>query len=152
MSNKVIEIKQYRFPTNLYYTDRHLWFRRESDGSVIVGIDDLGQKLAGKIMTVRVLAEGAALEPGKVFGTMESTKWVERLRSSITGVVKNVNKKLSSMPSLVNEDPYGNGWFIRITPTANVDQELNKLVTGEGMESWVRKEIEERERLVQKKG
>lgn len=151
MANKVIEIKQYRFPTNLYYTDRHLWFRKESDGSVISGIDDLGQKLAGKIVAIRLPAESVALEPGKIFGTMESGKWIERLRSAITGTVRGVNTQLGSTPSLVNEDPYGNGWLIRIMPTANVDQELGKLATGGSLEGWVRKEIEEKEGLSRKK-
>lgn len=152
MSNKVIEIKQYKFPTNLYYTDRHLWYRKETDGSVTVGIDDFGQKLSGKIMTFRLPAEGVSLEPGRIFGTMESAKWVERLRSSITGMVKNVNQRLRTMPSLANEDPYGNGWLIKITPTADADRELGKLAFGDALESWIRKEIEEKERLVQKKG
>jgi len=151
MSSNVIEIKQYRFPTDLYYTDRHLWFRKEPDGSVTVGIDDLGQKLAGKIMSMRLSIEGSSLVPGKIFGTMESAKWVERLISSVTGVVKSTNQKLRSMPSLVNQDPYRDGWLIKITPTATVDQELSKLVTAEALESWVKKEIEEKERLARKK-
>lgn len=152
MSNKVIEIRQHRFPTDLYYTDRHLWLRRETDGSVVVGVDDFGQKLAGRIVSIRLPAEGTPLEPGKVFGTMESTKWVERLRSQITGVVKSVNQRLRTAPSLVNEDPYGNGWFVAIKPTGNIDQELSKMVTGNTIESWAGKEIEEKERLIPKKG
>jgi len=151
MSNKVIEVKQYRFPSYLYYTDRHLWLRKDSDGLVTVGMDDLGQKLAGKIIAIRLLGEGTSLEVGKIFGTMESAKWVERLRSSIAGAVKLVNQKLILSPSLMNEDPYGDGWLIKITPTVNVDQELSKLVTGNSLESWVMKEIEEKERLTQKK-
>ena len=150
MQNKVIEIKQYKFPSDLYYADRHLWFRKESDGSITVGLDDLGQKLAGRIVAIRLPAEGVALECGKIFGTMESGKWVERLRSSVTGVVKNVNQRLRAAPSLVNEDPYDDGWLMTVMPTADVDEELSKLVTGEALENWLRREIEEKEHLAQK--
>ena len=150
MADKVIEIKQYRFPTNLYYTDRHLWFRKETDGLVAVGLDDLGQKLAGKILMVRLLAEGASLEPGRIFGTIESGKWVERLKSSVTGTVKTVNSTVKSAASLVNEDPYGEGWLIKITPTADLNQELSKLATGDSLRSWAVKEVEEKEGLMKK--
>jgi len=149
--SKMLEIRQYKFPTGLYYTDRHLWFRKETDGSIVVGLDDLGQKLAGKIVALRLPAEGTATEPGKIFGTMESAKWVERLKSSVTGVIKSVNPRLKSTPSLINEDPYGNGWLITIKPTADVGQELSKLTTGDALESWIRKEIEEKERLTTKR-
>ena len=150
MPDKSIVINQYKFPTDLYYNDRHIWFRKETDGSVTAGIDDLGQKLAGRILTIRLPAEGTSLEPGKIFGTMESAKWIERLKSSVTGTVKSVNNKVKSIPSLVNQDPYGEGWVIKIASTANVDQELSKLVTGEGLGSWAVKEIEDKERLSRK--
>lgn len=150
MSNKVLEIKQYKFVIDLYYSDRHIWFRKDLDGSVTVGLDDLGQKLAGRILTVRLPAEGTSLELGKIFGTMESAKWVERLKSSVTGTVKAVNSRVRSAASLVNEDPYGEGWMIKIAPTSNLDQELSKLATGDSLRSWAVKEVEEKESLVKK--
>lgn len=151
MSSKIVEVKQYRFIADLYYNDRHIWFRKDPDGLVTVGIDDLGQKLAGKILTVRLPAEGTSLEPGRIFGTMKSAKWVERLKSSVTGTVKTVNGRVRSAASLVNEDPYGKGWFVKITPTANLDQELSNLATGDSLRSWAVKEIEEKESLIKKK-
>lgn len=146
MSYKVIEIKQYKFPVELYYNDRHLWLKREVDGALTLGMDDLGQKLAGKIVAMRLVREGYSVTPGKIFGTMESAKWVERLKSPVTGIIKAVNQRVRVRPQIMNEEPYGAGWLVKIAPTGDVDGELAKLAHGEGFEEWAEREIEEKEK------
>ena len=115
-----------------------------------LGIDDLGQKLAGKVSIVTLMAEGQSVDPGKVFGVMESMKWVERLRSPVTGTIVEVNNKLLSRPQTVNEDPYGLGWMVKIRTTGNLGEELTKLVSEEAIRSWVVKEVQEKGKSVGK--
>ena len=140
----MVEIEEYSFPDELYYTDRHLWVREDPDGRLTIGIDQLGQKLMGKVMFVRSPKEGAELTVGKIFGTCESMKWVERLTSPVSGIVKAVNSQLRAKPSTINLDPYGSGWIITVEPSERVAQELSKLVTGPSIMGWATKEIEDR--------
>jgi len=139
----MVEVEGYRFPDELYYTDRHLWVKKESDGTLTIGFDDMAQELIGKIMFVRLPREGVLLTQGKDFGTVESMKWVERLKSPVAGTVKSVNAQLRAKPRLVSEDPYG-AWFVKVEPTGNVDEALSKLFHGPSLEDWVKKEIEEK--------
>jgi glycine cleavage system H protein len=140
----MVEIEGYKLPDDLFYTDRHVWIRRDSDGNLTLGIDDIGQKLISKVMFVRMTKEGAKLKAGQTFGTCESMKWVERLTSPITGIVKRINNELKAKPSLINLDPYGSGWIITVEPSEDAPQELSKLVTGPSIADWARKEIEQR--------
>jgi len=148
--SRIVEVGKYKFPMELYYTDRHIWVRREEDNILIVGIDDLGQKLAGKISVITLMEEGRSVDFGKVFGVMESMKWVERLRTPVSGTVIEVNARLLSRPQTANEDPYGLGWVVKIRATGNVDEELSRLVSGEAVKDWAVKEVQEKEKLVSK--
>lgn len=78
---------------------------------------------------------------GKDFGAVESMKWVERLKSPLTGSVKEVNAQLRN--GLVNKNPYGSGWMIKIQPAGNVDTELSKLIHGKALLDCLKKEIDE---------
>lgn len=138
-----MKYKEYDFPEDLYYTDRHLWVKKESDGTVSMGFNDLAQKLIGRIMFLRLPKKGTALEAGKEFGTVESVKWIERLKSPISGTVKEVNMALRTNPKLVNQDPYG-AWFVKVEPTEKLEEELSQLIHGDRLEEWVRKEVEEK--------
>ena len=148
--SKIVAIGKYKFPMELYYTDRHIWVRREQDNVLILGIDDLGQKLAGKIGVITLMEEGQSIDSGKIFGVMESMKWVERLRSPVSGTIVEVNTRLMSRPQIVNEDPYGLGWMVKIRATGNVDKELSKLVSEEAIKDWAAKDVQEKEKLIGK--
>jgi len=148
MPLKVVDVNNYRFPTELYYNERHLWVQKKEDGTLIIGIDDLGQKLAGKISVITLMEEGRSIDAGKTFGVMESMKWVERLRSPVSGIIIEVNSQLMSRPQTVNEDPYGLGWMVKIRATGDVDEELSRLVSGEAIKNWAIKEVREKEKLV----
>lgn len=104
------------FPTNVKYTSEHEWIRIENN-EAIVGITDYAQDQLGDIVFVDVTTEGETLEQGEVFGTIEVVKTVSDLFLPIGGEIVEVNPELEEHPELVNKDPYGEGWIIRIKPT-----------------------------------
>lgn len=110
-------------PTNLKYTKEHEWIRVEGNNAVI-GITDYAQGELGEIVFVEVETVGETLEEGTVFGTVEAVKTVSELFMPVDGVVEEVNPALEDAPELVNNDPYGEGWMIKITlaDAAQVDQ------------------------------
>ncbi len=136
----MVVVGEYSFPDDLWYTDDHVWVRREKD-LLLLGLDDLGAKLIGNILVVMLADEGTNIAPRMVFGTMESMKWVERLRSPVSGVILDVNRDLEIMPTLVNKDPYGKGWLVKAQGTENTDIELQKLVSGLKIPEWAGKEV-----------
>ena len=104
------------FPTNIRYTDEHEWIRLEGE-TAYVGITDYAQEQLGDIVFVDIATEGETLEKGEVFGTIEVVKTVSDLFLPIGGEVLEVNPALEEHPELVNEDPYGEGWLIKLKPT-----------------------------------
>lgn len=104
------------FPTNVKYTSEHEWIRIEGE-EAYVGITDYAQDQLGDIVFVDVTAEGETLEQGEVFGTIEVVKTVSDLFLPVGGEVLEINPALEENPELVNKDPYGDGWLIRIRPT-----------------------------------
>lgn len=116
------------FPTNVKYTSEHEWIRLEND-EAIIGITDYAQDQLGDIVFVDVTAEGETLEQGEVFGTIEVVKTVSDLFLPIGGEIVEVNPELEEHPELVNKDPYGEGWIIRIKPTDA--SQMDKLLDAE---------------------
>ncbi|MBM6757584.1 glycine cleavage system protein GcvH [Bacteroides mediterraneensis] len=113
------------FPTNIKYTNEHEWIRLEGD-IAYVGITDYAQQQLGDIVFIDVPTEGETLEKGETFGTVEVVKTVSDLFLPIGGEVMEVNPQLEEHPELVNQDPYGEGWIIKLKPT-NTD-EMNELL------------------------
>lgn len=104
------------FPTNVKYTSEHEWIRLEGD-IAYVGITDYAQDQLGDIVFVDIPTEGETLEKGETFGTIEVVKTVSDLFLPIGGKVLEINPALEANPELVNQDPYGEGWLIKIQPT-----------------------------------
>lgn len=100
-------------PTNLKYTKDHEWVRIEGD-TVVVGITEFAQGELGDIVYVEVETEGETLEQNEVFGTVEAVKTVSDLFLPITGEITEFNSNLEANPELVNSDPYGEGWIIKL--------------------------------------
>lgn len=142
-ASNMVKIKGVSLPDDLYYTFDHLWAKVEEDGNVRVGFDNFGQKLSGRIIFIRLIGTGRKLKKGKYFGTLESGKWVGRLKSPISGTIIEVNEEVKTNVRLVNEYPYGYGWLIRIRPSTqkNLQEELDALVHGESIKLWLKKEI-----------
>lgn len=101
------------FPTNVKYTDEHEWIRPEGE-IAFVGITDYAQDQLGDIVFVDVTTEGETLEKGEVFGSIEVVKTVSDLFLPVGGEVLEINPALEEQPELVNKDPYGEGWIIKI--------------------------------------
>ncbi|GAA4320417.1 glycine cleavage system protein GcvH [Flaviaesturariibacter amylovorans] len=101
------------FPENVRYTKDHEWIRVEGD-EAIVGITDFAQRELGDIVYVEVETVGQALTEGTVFGTVEAVKTVSDLFLPLSGTILEVNPKLAANPELVNTDPYGDGWMVRM--------------------------------------
>lgn len=100
-------------PDNLKYTKDHEWLRLEGDIATI-GITDFAQKELGDIVYVDINTLGETVEKEAVFGTVEAVKTVSDLFMPVTGEVLEVNSKLEASPDLVNTDPYGDGWMVKI--------------------------------------
>jgi glycine cleavage system H protein len=102
------------FPNNLRYTKEHEWIRQEGN-ELIVGITDYAQRELGDIVYVEVETIGKTMEAGEIFGTVEAVKTVSDLFLPVSGTIIELNPELAGAPDLVNTDPYGKGWMIRLT-------------------------------------
>ena len=107
-------------PTNLKYTPEHEWIRQEGDVAY-VGITDYAQEQLGDIVFVDIPSVGETLEAGEAFGTIEVVKTVSDIFLPVAGEVLEQNEALADQPELVNQDPYGQGWLIKIRPAADAD-------------------------------
>jgi glycine cleavage system H protein len=110
------------FPENIRYTKEHEWIRLEGDVATI-GITDFAQHELGDIVYVEIETIGQELNSGDVFGTVEAVKTVSDLYLPVNGSIMEVNPKLNANPELVNTDPYGDGWMVKmkIANVADVD-------------------------------
>jgi len=102
-----------KYPNDLRYTKEHEWLRMEGDEGV-VGITDFAQDSLGDVVFVELPAVGRTLTAGEAFGVVESNKTVSDLFAPVGGRVVAVNENLREQPELVNTDPYGGGWMIRL--------------------------------------
>lgn len=100
-------------PENLKYTKDHEWIRVEGD-EAYVGITDYAQGELGDIVFIEIETEGEELAKEEVFGTIEAVKTVSDMFMPIGGEVLEINEKLEESPEVVNKDPYGDGWLIKI--------------------------------------
>ena len=101
------------FPNELKYTADHEWVRINGN-EAIIGITDFAQSELGEIVYVDVDTEGEKVERNEVFGSIDAVKTVSDLMMPMTGEVLEVNAELEDAPELVNEDPYGKGWIIKV--------------------------------------
>lgn len=101
------------FPDDLKYTKDHEWVRIDGD-TAVVGVTDFAQSELGDIVFVEIETEGEELESEEVFGSVEAVKTVSDLFMPVSGEIVEVNQDLEASPEVVNEDPYGKGWMIKI--------------------------------------
>jgi len=107
-------------PADLKYTKDHEWIKFDGD-IVIIGVTDFAQKELGDIVFVEVDTEGETLSAGDVFGTVEAVKTVSDLFMPLAGTVDSFNQNLEDSPEVVNQDPYGEGWMVKIKIDDNTD-------------------------------
>lgn len=101
-------------PNDLHYTEEHEYVRTEADGTFAIGITDYAQGELGDVVYVELPAVGTKLGKHDVFGTIEAVKAVSELFSPVAGEVTEINPRLDQEPALVNSDPYGAGWMIKL--------------------------------------
>ena len=122
------------FPTNVKYTSEHEWIRVEGD-MAYVGITDYAQEQLGDIVFVDIPTVGETLEANEVFGTIEVVKTISDIFLPVAGEVLEQNEALEENPELVNKDPYGEGWLIKIKPTNLAD--IDDLLDAEGYKAVI---------------
>ena len=121
-------------PANLRYTSEHEWLRVEGN-EAFVGITDYAQSELGEIVFVDVNTVGENVAQGEVFGSVEAVKTVSDLNMPVSGTVLEFNEALNDQPELVNNDPYGEGWMIKVT--VDNPAELDTLLDAAGYEKLI---------------
>ena len=125
------------FPDDLRYTKDHEWLRLEGNDGII-GITDFAQDALGDVVFVELPTVGATLTRGQTFGVVESNKTVSDLFAPVSGRVAAVNQELRDEPERVNQDPYGDGWMIRLVVTQR--DEVDALLDAGGYRAFVASE------------
>ena len=125
------------YPEDLHYTKQHEWVRL-SDGAGVVGITDYAQKELGDIVYVDLPRVGAALQQGKVMGSVESVKAVSDIYAPVSGEVIEINDALSTAPEKLNESPHGDGWLVKIRLSA--PDEISGLLSAGDYQKYVAEE------------
>lgn len=137
------EIKGYVMPDDLYYHKEHSWAR--VDGTkVTVGMTDFFQKEAGDIVFVDLPDEGDDVEQGEVCGKIQSRKWIGKLVSPVSGEVLETNEELEDDTGLINKDPYGKGWILKLE-ASDLDSELSNLIHGPAVKDFIEEELRKAE-------
>jgi len=121
-------------PADLKYTKDHEWVKVDGD-TAIVGITDFAQGELGDVVFVEIETEGETLDKEETFGTIEAVKTVSDMFMPVSGEVIEMNEKLEDSPEVVNQDPYGDGWMIKIK-MSNTD-ELNELMSADDYKNQI---------------
>lgn len=122
-------------PEDLKYTQEHEWLRLEDDLAV-VGITDFAQTQLGDVVYLELTSKGATVEQNQPFGSIDSVKTASDLFSPVSGEVVEVNESVNDNPDLVNSDPYGAGWMIRIRPSDA--SQIEKLMSATEYEEYTK--------------
>jgi glycine cleavage system H protein len=124
-------------PEELHYTQSHEWVRIDGDVGTI-GITDYAQKELGEIVYLELPDVGHVFNADEEFGTVESVKAVSELFTPLSGEIVEVNKAAIAEPGIVNDDPFGDGWLIKMK--LSTDEEVGKLMSAEDYSSYVQAE------------
>ena len=124
-----------KIPPDLKYTPEHEYVRAKSDGTAEIGITDYAQGELGDVVYVELPKVGTKYSKHDVFGTIEAVKAVSELFSPISGEVTEINERLDKEPALVNTDPYGDGWMIKMRTSDN--SEVDALLSAEAYSAQI---------------
>lgn len=123
------------YPKDLKYTKEHEWIRDNGDGTATVGITDFAQGELGDIVFVEIEPEGFTFDQDEVFGTVEAVKTVSELFAPVAGEILEINEQLEMEPELVNDDPYGDGWMVKIS--VSDESQLGELMSPDEYEDII---------------
>ena len=140
------EIKGYNMPDDLYYHEEGAWVKVEGD-LVRIGLNDQFQQAAGDIVYIDLPFEDDEIQQGDSFGKVQSSKWIGKLIAPLGGTITEVNYELDSDSTIINKDPYGDGWVIVVEP-ADLEAELESLSHGvEAVTKYIDDQIEKAEKI-----
>jgi glycine cleavage system H protein len=123
----MVKVGDFNIPDELLYTKDHEYAQIEDEDLVKIGITDYAQKSLRDIVYVELPKKGSEVTQGSEFGSIESVKAVSELYAPVSGVIEEVNSELENSPERVNEDPYGEGWIIKIK-ASSIDSDKAKLL------------------------
>ena len=135
----MVKVKDVEVPEGLHYSKDFEWVKIEGS-KVRIGITDYAQKQLREIVYVELPSEGDAITQNEPYGTVESVKAVSDLVAPLSGTIEQINGEVQSSPELLNEDPYGKGWILKIKPN-NWLAETKSFYFGEEVINWSREEI-----------
>jgi len=133
-------------PKDLYYDiENQVWAKVNEDGTVTLGLTDVGQTRAGRLLHIRVKPVGTKVKKGKPVATLESGKWAGPVPALVEGEIVSVNPKVVEDPNFINIDPYGEAWIVKIKPVSEevLKRDLSELVFGEKAYEEMKKHIDE---------
>jgi len=129
----MVRVRTFEFPDELYYLVEHdTWARLDADRRVTVGLTSLGAHISGEFIEFLPKAMGAAIERDRSLGVLEMSKVIRAVRSPIAGTIVARNERATQRAKLINEDPYGEGWLVRLAPR-DWDGDATRLATGTGI-------------------
>ncbi|MBU4266315.1 MAG: glycine cleavage system protein GcvH [Candidatus Altiarchaeales archaeon] len=134
-----MDVEGYNMPDDLYYHKEYMWAKVEGNVAV-VGFTDFAQKMAGDVSYVEMPFDGDEVSQDSEVGTIETGKWVGKMFAPVSGKVSATNEKLYDDPTIINKDPYGEGWVFKIEMSSPDD--VNNLMKGEAAAEWQKGEIE----------
>jgi glycine cleavage system H protein len=137
----LVKVDDYEVREGLYYSKEWAWVKIE-DGKARIGITDYAQKQLREIVFTELPSVGDEVVKGEPFGTVESVKSVSDLVAPLSGAVEEVNEEAVDNPQIINEDPYGGGWLILVSPS-NLDEDLKSLMSFEESVEWHKELVEE---------
>ena len=137
------EIKGYNMPDDLYYHQEDSWARVDGD-RVTIGMTDFFQKEAGDVVFVDLPDEEDEVEQGEVCGKIQSRKWIGKLVAPVSGEIVTINEDLEDDTSLINSDPYGDGWIL-VIEASNLDEDLGNLIHGDAVADFIDSQLRKAE-------
>jgi glycine cleavage system H protein len=127
---------------DLYYrVQDHTWVKVEEGGTVLVGMTDVAQNMAGELLHAKAKKAGTVREKGRPIATVESSKWVGPVKTPVSGEIVEVNEKVATDATLINRSPYDDGWLVRVKPSA-LEAELSEMTTGDAAVQAYREKFE----------
>ena len=130
----MVKVGDFEVAKNLYYSKDWMWVKVE-DGKVRIGVTDYAQKQLREIVFAELPSTGDQIMKGETFGTLESVKSVSDLVAPVSGKIEETNNKVNKSPEILNEDPYGEGWILLVSPTG-LENELKTLMNFEKAVEW----------------
>jgi glycine cleavage system H protein len=136
-----VERQQYHFPPELYYESQgRFWVRVEGEIATI-GLTELALETFGDIAYISTIGAGQSVERGQMLGSIEAAKMVDDLVIPISGNILAFNEEVQRNPGVINADPYGAGWLIKVKPSS-WDRDEASLIHGLALEPWIKEQLE----------